>query len=172
MDVFNRLKSEDPDYENRLRDIEYQIQEYIKNNGQDHLVVTIPVVVHVVYKTSAQNISDAQVQTQLNVLNEDLRKLNSDRNLVPAPFQPLHADCEINFCMAVRDRTEIPQTVLPELIQQKNLLDPTTTLNSQAGAAKMPGQETVTLMSGCATLAAVILDTLSSPEEMLQQTAS
>ncbi|MGH2575199.1 MAG: M43 family zinc metalloprotease [Ignavibacteria bacterium] len=103
MDVFDRLKSEDPNYENRLREIEEQIQEYIKNNGQDHVVVTIPVVVHVVYKTSAQNISDAQVQTQLNVLNEDFRKLNADRNLVPAPFQPLHADCEINFCLAVRD---------------------------------------------------------------------
>ena len=55
-------------------------------------VTVIPVVVHVVYNGAAQNISDAQVQSQIDVLNQDFRKTNADIELVPAVFQPLAAD--------------------------------------------------------------------------------
>lgn len=104
MEVFNRLTSEDPAYKQRLDAIEVQIQDYIKNNPQtDNLVINIPVVVHVVYKTSTQNISTAQVQSQMNILNQDFRKLNPDVSGVPTAFQSSVADCEINFCLATRD---------------------------------------------------------------------
>src|SRR5690349_20545549 len=41
-------------------------------------VIVIPVVVHVLYNTPAENISDAQILSQLEVLNKDYRRLNSD----------------------------------------------------------------------------------------------
>lgn len=41
-------------------------------------IITIPVVVHIVWRDAVENISDAQVQSQLKVLNEDFRKKNSD----------------------------------------------------------------------------------------------
>ncbi len=63
-------------------------------------VVTIPVVVHVVYKTADENISDAQVQSQIAILNADFRKLNEDRTLVPSNFTSVAADCEINFVLS------------------------------------------------------------------------
>jgi hypothetical protein len=66
-------------------------------------VRTVSVVVHVVYKTAAQNISDAQVKTQIDVLNEDFRKLNADATNVPAVFKPLHADTNIQFKLATKD---------------------------------------------------------------------
>ena len=66
-------------------------------------VRTIPVVVHVVYKTAAQNISDAQIKSQIKVLNEDFRRTNADASKVPAVFQPLHADCNIQFKLATKD---------------------------------------------------------------------
>ncbi|MBK7446482.1 MAG: T9SS type A sorting domain-containing protein [Ignavibacteria bacterium] len=104
MEVFDRLKSEDSGYEMRLNEIENQIQDYIKSNRQsDFAVINIPVVVHVVYKTSAQNISTAQIQSQINILNQDYRKLNSDVSGVPTAFQSSVADCQINFCLASRD---------------------------------------------------------------------
>jgi len=104
MEVFDRLKSEDPGYEASLNQIEVQVQEYIKNNPQnDRLVITIPVVVHVVYKTTAQNISTAQIQSQINILNADFRKLNADVSGVPSVFQSSVADCQINFCLATKD---------------------------------------------------------------------
>lgn len=67
-------------------------------------VVTIPVVVHVLYKNPSQNITDAQIQSQLRILNEDFRKLNADFNsVVPAAFKPFAADMEIAFCLATKD---------------------------------------------------------------------
>lgn len=68
---------------------------------------TLPVVVHVVHNGEAvgkgANISQAQIQSQLDVLNEDYRNRNADGALVPAPFQPLRADAQFQFVLAVRD---------------------------------------------------------------------
>src|ERR1700740_1011438 len=36
-------------------------------------VIKIPVVVHVVFNTASENISDAQVKSQIDVLNKDFR---------------------------------------------------------------------------------------------------
>jgi hypothetical protein len=66
-------------------------------------IITIPVVVHVVYNKPEQNISEAQINSQLVVLNDDYRKLNSDISQIPPPFQPLAADAHIEFKLACRD---------------------------------------------------------------------
>ncbi len=104
MEVLDRLKLEDPSYQQRLNEIEKQIEEYLKQNPQtDNLLVSIPVVVHVVYKTSAQNISTTQIQSQINILNQDFTKTNPDVSGVPSAFQSLVANCQLNFCLATRD---------------------------------------------------------------------
>ena len=66
-------------------------------------VRTIPTVVHVVHKTAAQNISDAQIKSQIKILNDDFRKLNADASKIPGPFKPLAADCNIQFKLATKD---------------------------------------------------------------------
>ena len=66
-------------------------------------VCVIPVVVHVVSKTATQNISDAQIQSQIEVLNRDFRMTNPDVSTVPAAFQPLTADARIEFVLASKD---------------------------------------------------------------------
>lgn len=74
-------------------------------------VVTIPVVVHVLYKNATQNISDAKIQSQIAVLNADFRKLNADFNTaVPAAFKPMAADMEVQFCFATVDPNGQPTT--------------------------------------------------------------
>ena len=86
------------------------IEEFTKNwidkkdeakSGQT--VVKIPVVVHVVWRTADQNISDEQIKSQIDILNKDFRKLNSDVNKTPAFFKNLVADVGIEFCLAARD---------------------------------------------------------------------
>ncbi|MGB1204887.1 MAG: M43 family zinc metalloprotease [Chitinophagales bacterium] len=62
-------------------------------------ILTIPVVVHVVYHNETQNISDAQIQSQIDVLNADFRKQNNNINNTPSEFAGLAADCEIEFCL-------------------------------------------------------------------------
>ena len=49
----------------------------------------IPVVVHVVHRTDADNISDEQVASQIDVLNEDYAAANDDLKKVPAVFAGL-----------------------------------------------------------------------------------
>ena len=64
---------------------------------------TIPVVVHVVYKTPAENITAAQVRSQIRVLNRDFRATNTDRAKVPPVWRGLVANCGVNFALAKRD---------------------------------------------------------------------
>src|SRR5688572_5473693 len=63
----------------------------------------IPVVVHVVHNTAAQNISDAQIQSQIDVLNDDFRATNADIGSVPAAFQPVIGDARLQFELASTD---------------------------------------------------------------------
>lgn len=69
----------------------------------ERAVYTIPVVVHVVYKNSIENISMSQIQSQIDVLNRDFRKLNTDVSLTPSVWASLASDVGIEFCLAQRD---------------------------------------------------------------------
>jgi Pregnancy-associated plasma protein-A len=73
-------------------------------------LVTIPVVVHVVYRTEEQNISDAQVRSQINVLNQDFRAQNADASNVPTVWQGLVADANIRFALASTDPSGNPSS--------------------------------------------------------------
>ena len=66
-------------------------------------IITIPVVVHVLYHTANQNITNSQILSQLKVLNEDFRRLNSNIYSVPAAFRGVSADPLIQFCLAQQD---------------------------------------------------------------------
>ena len=66
-------------------------------------IIYIPVVVHVLYKNSPENISDAQVKSQFDVLNKDFRMMNADKTNTPAAFKPFAADARIQFCLAQVD---------------------------------------------------------------------
>src|ERR1044071_1303933 len=70
----------------------------------------IPVVVHVVYNTPAQNITDAQINSQIDVLNRDYRRANGDIGTVPAVFAGLTADTRIEFQLATTDPGGSPTT--------------------------------------------------------------
>ncbi|MCH8903718.1 MAG: T9SS type A sorting domain-containing protein [Bacteroidetes bacterium] len=105
VEYMEMLKSKDPLLEGHMLKIEKDLQALIKSGklDNDRVIITIPVVVHVVYKVAAQNISDAQILSQIDVLNEDFRRLNSDASSTPSTFQTVAADAEIEFCMASVD---------------------------------------------------------------------
>jgi len=64
---------------------------------------TIPVVVHVVYRTGSENISTAQIKSQLAVLNRDYRATNSDKSKTPTVWRGLVTDARIAFVLATKD---------------------------------------------------------------------
>ena len=107
MENHDRLLQENPNFSSNIQDIEQFTNQVISNGtvGMEKVVINIPVVVHILYNTSGQNISDAQIQSQLNTLNQDFRKLNSDWTNTPSTFTSVVADCEINFCLATTSPT-------------------------------------------------------------------
>jgi hypothetical protein len=69
-------------------------------------LVTVPVVVNVVHRTDAENVSMAQVRSQVAVLNRDYAETNPDRTKVPEPWKGLAADTRIRFKLATVTRTQ------------------------------------------------------------------
>ena len=67
------------------------------------LLIIIPVVVHVLYHYSFENISDKQVLAQLETLNTSFRKRNADTANIPLYFKGKAADCKIEFQLAISD---------------------------------------------------------------------
>ena len=65
----------------------------------------IPVVVHVIHSgnTSSTNISDAQINSEIDFLNKSFRNLNSDSVNRREIFKDIAADCEIEFRLAKKD---------------------------------------------------------------------
>lgn len=111
MEVDARLRAEDPGYATRMEAIESFTQEYVSNNaGGTRATVTIPVVVHVVYNNATENISDAQILSQIDVLNDDFRRNNADAVFTAAGFLGVAADTEIEFCLASVDPSGNPTT--------------------------------------------------------------
>jgi hypothetical protein len=73
------------------------------NNISPEKIITIPVVVHVVYNNTVENISEAQIISQINALNADFEKSNKDFSKVPSVFAKLAANTSIRFELAKTD---------------------------------------------------------------------
>ncbi|MBX2929707.1 MAG: fibronectin type III domain-containing protein [Saprospiraceae bacterium] len=107
MEALEQQLQQDPSMRDRMEAIERHTERYQSgDNVQFRAVITIPVVFHIVHNGQAvgtgENVSDAIVLAQLDQMNQDFRKLNSDAGLVPSIFQGVHADTEIQFCLAQR----------------------------------------------------------------------
>lgn len=112
MDYLEQQILNNPAREQQLQKIERFTEQYdpVAHKELNGSILTIPVIVHVVYATSAQNISDAQIASQIAVLNEDFRRLNADRSNTPADFRGVAADSEIEFCLTQVNRVATAKT--------------------------------------------------------------
>ena len=104
MGNLDRLMHENAKMAQRMALIEKQTQSFVHSMKQNpsqrsQMMVTIPVVFHILYNTDAENISDAQVLSQLQILNDDFRRLNANQDNV----WPQAADTQIEFCLATQD---------------------------------------------------------------------
>ena len=101
----------DPDRYQRIMQMEQHLTNYKnqRNLGllSDQEVITIPVVVHVLHTGqpigTGLNISMNQIQSQIDVLNEDFRRLNANAVNTPAVFQGVAEDPKIEFVLACVD---------------------------------------------------------------------
>lgn len=106
MHVLQKHLEQNPSVALNMQQLENDVAEWIEANKSkiiNRTVVTIPTVFHVVYKNSAQNIPTSQIESQIQVLNEDYRKANSNFSTTRAIFDTIAADVEIQFCLASKD---------------------------------------------------------------------
>jgi hypothetical protein len=104
-EVYQQMLKEDSQFAARREQIERETQEWITRHGENRVgtVITIPVVFHIVYNTSAQNIPESRILEQLDVLNRDFGRTNADAGNTPSVWQNVAANTNIQFCLAKRD---------------------------------------------------------------------
>ena len=103
--ITEKMMSDHPEYAKARAKVNSQTVQWIKDHPKhsEKTIITIPVVVHVVWKTNTHNISDAQIQSQIDALNKDYRRTNIDAINTPNVWQGIAADTEIEFCLATTD---------------------------------------------------------------------
>ena len=102
-----------PEYATVRAQLEQYTEQWIKQHrttNTQRSVITIPVVVHIVWKETVEDISDEQVHSQIDVLNADFNARNTDINAVPSEFEPFIANIGIEFCLATVDPQGNPTT--------------------------------------------------------------
>jgi hypothetical protein len=103
----DQQKALDPTLNGRLAQVENfliaQRRSARETGQQAPTVILIPVVVHVLYKSAAQNVSDEQINSQIDALNRDFRRRNADTSSTPDRFKHVAADVQIQFQLATAD---------------------------------------------------------------------
>ena len=113
MSHLNNLEQQYPGTKARMQQADNLLEKLQNQNAVSKTtagVVTIPVVVHVIYRNATQNISQAQIESQIDVLNEDFSHTNPDAANTPNAFKPLAGDMQIRFELAKRDPNGDPTT--------------------------------------------------------------
>lgn len=106
MDLHEKLLRESAEYAKNRAEIEKFTADFKESKlllAADRGIIRIPVVVHVVYNTPVQNVSDEQINSQMVVLNQDFRSLNADIVNVPGVFQDRIGDARVEFTLATVD---------------------------------------------------------------------
>jgi PKD repeat protein len=105
MEADSALRANDPNMESRQQFENWMQNEIMAQQSMFQIngVYTIPVVFHIIHSGEAvgsgTNISQAALQSQIDVLNEDFRKLFGSNGY---NTNPVGADCQIEFCLAQR----------------------------------------------------------------------
>lgn len=130
MEVLQRQLAANPDMAKAMADAEAAIalMPSNPNNLKTRASFTIPVVVHILHNGEqigqGANISDAQVLSQIDALNEDFAKKNTDTLLADNPFQRFTSPTNIQFCLATKTSSGANTTgILRYNIQQSSVSD-------------------------------------------------
>jgi len=156
-EVLETQLAADPGLKQKMQQIEDFTNKLIKSPDKYRLVngvIEIPVIVNVLFRNTGENISSTQIQSQIDVLNEDFNNTNADRDLIPAEFLPVQANVGIRFVLSgvVRKATKKTSWSTNDAMKKSKSggIDPTspsTTLNMWScnmgggilGYAQFPG---------------------------------
>ena len=126
MITHNLLLETSAQYRENIARLERVTEERLFENfsGRKSKVNTIPIIVHVVWNKSDENISDAQIFSQIDVLNEDFNAQNHDRLDTPDVWKDLISSFDVTFTLEKITRT---QTTVREFSAEKENVKSTQT---------------------------------------------
>lgn len=109
LELIKQQMSVDPAYAKKVQDAQRNVGKYLRNNerGGKPTSITIPVAVHILWYSPDQNIPDAQVQSQIDVLNEDYTATNRDYNNYDAGYGAVKGDMDLKFCLVQIVRRQV-----------------------------------------------------------------
>jgi hypothetical protein len=95
---------------------------------QDNPELVIPIVFHVIHNTFSgavggpgnKNISDEQLLSQIDVLNQDFSRQNADTSQTPLLYKPIAGNANIRFCLATSDPTGNPTNGINRIYNAKS----------------------------------------------------
>lgn len=115
VEYLEQIQLENPAEYQSIMQARQDLEAFVANGGGQNngrAVTIIPVVFHVIHdgelEGTGSNISDAALQSQIDILNEDFRKQNADIVDVVSQFQSIAADSEVEFCLATVDENGNP----------------------------------------------------------------
>ena len=98
-EVLQEQMKQNPELAIKMNEIESFTERAIQEGRLVNGKIQIPVVVNVLYRTTAENISQTQIQSQIDALNKDFNALNSDFSKVPSTFSGVKANVGISFVL-------------------------------------------------------------------------
>jgi hypothetical protein len=90
--------------------------EALQTQAQVRGPLTVNVVVHVVWKNEAENLSDELIHEQIAILNEDFNRQNADTANLRALFQPVAGSADIHFQLAAIERVQTTEDFTVSLL--------------------------------------------------------
>lgn len=101
-----KLIAEDPTFLEREAAYREEVRELMQSNlvrSNRDVVVTIPIVFHIIHLNGNENISNAQIEDQMRILNEDFQALNTDLSGVHPAFTDIAGNAQIRFVLPTLD---------------------------------------------------------------------
>ena len=116
-----------PDYKGEIYKVLQQNRLWLANNNKETTTITIPIVVHVIYRQShsnpgiGTNIPNFQIEDQIRILNEDYSKTNSEFPNPPRnTFVNSAGNPDLKFCLATTDPDGNSTTGIARTLSSKN----------------------------------------------------
>lgn len=106
-EYLNQMIEQDPSIPAKMKQYENEQAIYIEQQKAKKTAIAqtyvIPVVFHVIHNNGYENISNAQIESAIAILNRDFAKMNADTISVKAPFNDIIAKCNYEFRLAKKD---------------------------------------------------------------------
>ncbi len=104
-----RLLQEHPEIAQQEKEADALIRKLFANGhkkGADTVytdTLTIPIVFHIIHQWGSENITDAQIVNQVEILNRDYQMRNADTSSVVAEFKNVIGNTLLKFVLATKD---------------------------------------------------------------------